>query len=96
MLGFSKKENTAEVEPPNKEMVMPAPPPNGRGPAPKKLPEMHVNIFAFMGQDIERVKQTVKEIQESFGQEYMICVHINFNQPRKQVGQNDKRRENGI
>jgi hypothetical protein len=103
LLKFGKKENTGGVILPVQDQerkrimtsIAPPAPPAPTNPA-KNMPEMHVNIFAHMGQDSERVKQTIQEMQENFGREYNICFHINFNQPRKQVHGDEKRRETGI
>lgn len=102
MLGFGKRESTGGIVPPEENrlaretiMTPPPAPPAPTNPA-KKLPEMHINIFAFMGNDMERVQKTIREMKESFEQEYTFCFHVNFNQPRKQVPGNEKRREAGI
>lgn len=102
LLGFGKRESTGGIVTPEENrlaretiMTPPAPPAPPTNQA-KKLPEMHINIFAFMGNDMERVQKTIKEMEESFEQDYTLYFHVNFNQPRKQVPGNEKRREAGI
>ena len=64
MLGFGKRENAGGIVPPEenrlaRETIMPPPPAPPANQA-KKLPEMHINIFAFMGNDMERVQKTIR------------------------------------
>jgi len=50
-------------------------------------PELHINIFGIIGQDMQEIKDIITDTQSTFGSEYQLAFHVTFNPDRYQSRQ---------
>lgn len=71
--------------------VPPAPPAGSRwGVTPmmrRTKPELHINIFGIIGQNMQEIKDIITDTQSTFGGEYQLAFHVTFNPARYQSRQ---------